>query len=413
LTLDSNGDGGFSYVPDSGFVGADSFQFTLTDSDGNVSAPATATVTVNGVDAAPATSYSIPQNAAWSVPAGVLLTGATDSDGTATCCTAALDTPASNGAVTLDSNGDGGYTYTPDSGFLGTDSFTYTLTDSDGNVSAPTAVTVDVGDPANTKTSIVETDPPATGPGRNVTIVATVKQPGNTEPAPTGTVTFSYYTVGVANQGPITGTAGSAPLEDVGGTMEASLTTNKLPAGGPQNGSITLNVTYNGDTNNAASNGLIEYYVLAGCSLGNWPSSSEGYPTIQAGGPEGYYIGQSNGWYTVYVTHPTIGKLTFSGTVTTGPSGQDYTDGLILDLSSTKNEGGKDRVTLIGSNELTFKMVSGGDLDGFTFYAGCGSELDFTLNIGSPAVKAKRSQIFVGATGAESPNKGRLDLTRN
>jgi hypothetical protein len=408
LTLDSNGDGGFTYAPDSGFVGADSFQFTLTDSDGNVSAPATATITVNGVEAAPATSYSIPLDQSWSVPAGVLLTGATDTDGTATCCTATLDTPASDGTVTLDSNGDGGYSYSPDSGFQGTDTFTYSLTDSDGNVSAPSAVTVNVGDPVATRTSIIETDPPASGPGHAVTIVASVKQPSNSEPAPTGTVTFTYYSVGVANQGPITGTAGSAPL--VNG--EATITTTKLPAGGPQNGSITLNATYNGDSFNSASNGLIEYFVLAGCALNAWPNSSEGYPTIQAGGPEGYYIGQSNGWYTVYVTHPTVGKVTFTGTVTIGPSGQDYTNGLILDLSSTKNEGSKDKVTLVGANELTFKMVNGGDLDGFTFYAGCGTELDFTLNIGTPAVKAKRSQIFVGANSTESPTKGKLDLTR-
>ncbi len=73
LTLDANGDGGFTYVPDAGFVGTDSFQFTLTDSDGNVSAPATVTINVNGVSAAPAQSFSIPGDQLWSVPAGELL----------------------------------------------------------------------------------------------------------------------------------------------------------------------------------------------------------------------------------------------------------------------------------------------------------------------------------------------------
>ena len=340
----------------------------------------------------------------------MLQAGSSDSDSNATCCTAALVSPASNGTVTLDSDGDGGFTYTPASGFQGTDSFTYTLTDSDGNVSTPTTVTLGVGDPAITKTDIVETDPPSTAPGHNVTIVATVKQPSGTEPAPTGTVTFSYYTVGVANEGPIFGTVGTAPL--VGD--QATITTNALPDGGPQNGSIILYVTYNGDPNNAMSYGEIVYYVLPGCSLNSWgPSYSEGYPSITAGGREGYYIGQSNGWYTLYVTHPAGSKAIFSGSVVTGPSGYEYTDGLILDLSSTKDEAYTDKVTLVGANKLTFKMVNGGDLDGFTFYAGCGSTLDFTLNIGHHGgVPAQKNQIFIGANSMKAPTAGVADFSR-
>jgi hypothetical protein len=411
LTLDLNGDGGFTYVPDAGFVGTDSFQFVLTDSDGNVSAPATATITVEGVESAPATSYSIPENQNWSVPAGVVLTGATDTDTSATCCTATLDAAASDGTVTFDSNGDGGFTYTPDSGFEGTDSFTYLLTDSDGNVSAPTTVTMNVGDPAGTKTKIIETDPPATGPGDTVTIVASVTQPSDSAPAPTGTVTFTYYSVGVAN--PTTGTVGSAPLElnTVQNVMEATITTRELPAGGPQNGSIVINATYDGDSYNAATNGQINYYVLEGCNLGSWPNSAVGYYPVQSGGPEGYYIGENNGVFDVSVTHPTVGKVTFTGTVKTGPSGKDYTQGLILDVSSTKNED-TDDVKLIGSNELKFKMVNGGDVDGFTFYAGCGSYVDFSLYIGKTPVKAKNSQIFVGVNGTYSPTEGKLNLKR-
>ncbi len=262
---------------------------------------------------------------------------------------------------------------------------------------------------AATKTSIFDTDPPASGPGDNVTIEASVKAPGSSGPAPTGTVTFTYYTVGVANSGPITGPIGTASLVD----GVATITTKALPAGGPQNGSITLNATYNGDHSNAASNGLAPYYVLTGCSLGSWGSASQGYYPVKAGGPEGYYIGQSNGIWEVYVTHPTVGKVTFSGTITTGPSGDDYTDGVLINLSSLKNEGPKDKVTLVGANEIKFTLVNGGDLDGFSFFAGCGSELDFTLNIGTPPVKAKKSQIFIGVNGTKGPNNGKYDVTRN
>jgi hypothetical protein len=361
----------------------------LTDSDGNVSAPATATITVEGVESAPATSWSIPENQSWSVPAGVLLTGATDTDTPATCCTVTLDTPASDGTVTVDSNG--GFTYTPDSGFEGSDSFTYLLTDSDGNVSAPTAVTMNVGTPATTRMKIV-VDPPASGPGDTVTIVATVTQPCDCGPVPTGTVTVTYDT-----DGGVTGTAGSAPM--VNGT--ATITTNNLPAGDPPNFSVILNDTYGGDAFNAASNGMIPYYVKPGCSVGPWPPWTEG-GSVQAGGPEGYYISQTNGVWAVYVTHSTLGKVTFSGTVTT--------NGLILDVSSTKNEEA-DRVTLVGKHKLEFKIVNRGDVDGFMLYAGCGSYIDFTLDIGSPPRKAKKTQIYVG-DGTHPPKNGRLDVTR-
>ena len=56
---------------------------------------------------------------------------------------------ASNGAVV--GSADGGFTYTPDSGFSGTDIFGYTITDANGD-SASATVTVTVGDSAATRT---------------------------------------------------------------------------------------------------------------------------------------------------------------------------------------------------------------------------------------------------------------------
>ena len=195
---------------------------------------------------------------------------------------------------------------------------------------------------------------------------------------------------------------------------EASLSTyypsSPCDAGGPNNGSLILNATYTGDTNDAASNGSIEYYVLEGCTLGQWQPTalSNGYPSILAGGPEGYYIGQSNGWWTLYVTQPTSSVVRFSGTVTTS---NGSFNGLLLDLTSTKNEG-KDKVTLDGSSEITFKLVNHGDLDGFSFFAGCGNDLHFTLNIGKPAAPAQKKQIFLGANSTKSPTYGGVDFTR-
>jgi Bacterial Ig domain len=402
VSLDSPEDGGFKYVPDNGFTGTDSFQFTLTDGDGNVSAPATITIDVNpaGVSV-PATSYSIDENQTLTATGGVLQASATDSNPSATCCTAALASPASDGTVSLDSNGDGGFTYTPDNGFTGADSFAYTLTDSVGNVSAPTNVTVDVGSPTTTHTLFVEESPPANGPNDKTTFVALVHPYGT--PAETGTVTFTWYTIGAANQGPESGTIGTAPVID----NEATITASDLPVGGPQNGSITINAIYNGDANYASSIADTEYYVLNNCGVGQWsPSDSSGNPTITGGGTEGYYIGQSNGWYTMNVTQPAK-KAVFTGTVTT--------NGLILDLSSIK-DGTKDTVSLVGSNELQFKIINHGEIDGFSFYAGCGHSLAFTLDLGptaKTAVAAKKGQIFLGADNTKSTTAGGVTFTRS
>jgi hypothetical protein len=53
-----------------------------------------------------------------------------------------LDSEPSNGVVSLNANG--GFNYTPNTGFVGTDSFTYHATDGSAN-SAPATVTLNVG----------------------------------------------------------------------------------------------------------------------------------------------------------------------------------------------------------------------------------------------------------------------------
>jgi lysophospholipase L1-like esterase len=78
-----------------------------------------------------ADSYSVAQNNALVVPAAGVLTNDTDAE--TNPLTAILATLPSSGSVVLNSNG--GFTYTPNSGFAGTDSFTYRANDgiSDSN----------------------------------------------------------------------------------------------------------------------------------------------------------------------------------------------------------------------------------------------------------------------------------------
>jgi hypothetical protein len=384
VTVDSNGDGGFIYTPDSGFTGTDTFGFVLTDTDSNT-AGGTVTVDVNPVAVtASDAAYVTTQDAALSLLSGTLQTNDSDNDPGATCCTASLSSAPSDGTVSVNSNGS--FTYTPDSGFNGSDAFEYTLTDSSGVVSAAAPVTVDViPNIPSTTTQIVEENPPAASPNVPVTFTAEVTaKPG--KPVPTGTVTFTWYRTGGAGVGSLTGTIGTAPLVVTAAGNTASYTTKPgdLEAG-VVNGSIKITATYSGSALDSSSAASIMYYVQAVCYEGQWPSESNGIPTVTSvGTPEGYYIGQSNGWYTVYVSSqpPTV---SFTGYI--------KTNGLILYLSPTKDKA-VDHFTVKGPNDVQFTIKDHGHLDGFTFYAGCGSSITFNLKInGAPAPK---SLIFLG-----------------
>jgi len=388
-TLDANNDGGFTYTPNPGFAGADDFQYTVTDSDGNTSSPATVTINVVGVEGSDQT-YTADENTPFSAPGGTLDDGVTDSDGSATCCTASLAAQAANGTAALDSNGDGGFTYTPDSNATGPDSFSYTLTDSDGNVSAPVTVNVNVSLTAlPTKTSFISENPLASAPDSPDTFVVSVSN--GTATPPTGRVLFTWYTVGLERQGPFSGSIGSAIIH----SGSATITATNLPAGGPDNGNVIVKAVYVGDAGNATSTGYTNYYVLPGCRTSGWSSRSNGYPVPTVHSPVGYYIGQSNGWFTVYTT-PSTGPESYTGSVS-------ITNGVVLDLSSTKNKGHQTE-TLVGDTGVNWSMTNRGDLNGFEFFAGCGSAITFTLNI--EGVPATKKQIHLGNPTKTSTTAG-------
>ena len=99
---------------------------------------------VSGTVTAMNQSYTAAEGTPITEPSASLELGSSDTDPnpSAQCCDAALVTAPANGTVVV--NPDGGFTYTPDAGFSGHDSFTFTLTDTDGNVSAPATVTIPV-----------------------------------------------------------------------------------------------------------------------------------------------------------------------------------------------------------------------------------------------------------------------------
>jgi outer membrane autotransporter protein len=128
-------DGSFAYGPLIGFVGVDSFTYTITD--GTTTSTATVTLVVGGEAPVSADdNYSTPKNTPLVVPASGVLGNDTDANGDT--MTASVVTDPANGAVSIDPTGS--FTYTPDVGFSGVDTFTYRARDShlDGNIATVT-----------------------------------------------------------------------------------------------------------------------------------------------------------------------------------------------------------------------------------------------------------------------------------
>ncbi len=142
LTL--NPDGAFVYNPIDGFDGTDTFTYEISDGVGGTD-QATATIEVialNNVPAAADDAFTTPRDTALTVGAPGLL--ANDFDADVDPLTAQLDTAPTNGTVTVEA--DGSFTYTPNQGFAGTDTFGYVAFD--GTDGEGATVTIEVVDNA-------------------------------------------------------------------------------------------------------------------------------------------------------------------------------------------------------------------------------------------------------------------------
>jgi VCBS repeat-containing protein len=148
-----------TYAPNAGYVGTDSFSYTV--SDGNQTASAGVSVTITNTNTAPVgvnDAYTTDEDTPLSIAAPGVLANDTDADSDALTVTAS--SAAANGTVTM--NADGSFTYTPNPNFNGTDSFTYTVSDGGGETGTATvSLTVN---PVN--------DPPTVNAGADQTVTA-------------------------------------------------------------------------------------------------------------------------------------------------------------------------------------------------------------------------------------------------
>jgi uncharacterized repeat protein (TIGR01451 family) len=245
----NNNDGTVTYTPDTGFVGQDSFTYTVSDGNGGTDT-ATVTVTVSGVNAAPvAGDDTASTNEDTPVTVNVL---SNDSDVDGDTLTVTAVTQPANGSVV--NNNDGTVTYTPNSNFNGVNSFTYTVSDGKGGTDTATVtVTVNGANDA----PVAADDSPSTNKNTPVTVnvlandsdvdgdtltVTAVTQPANGSVVNNndGTVTYTpntdfngldsfTYTISDGHQGTDTATVRvyvtSIPVADLNLTKTVDKTT--------------------------------------------------------------------------------------------------------------------------------------------------------------------------------------------
>src|SRR6185369_16524498 len=285
-TLTLNADGTFTYNPNLGFNGTDTFQYQVLDGNGGTDV-GLVTITVTAVNDAP-----VAQDDACTTAEDTQLSGGnvlahngsgadSDADGdTLTVNTTPVSGP-SNRTLTL--NVDGTFTYNPNLNFSGTDTFQYQVLDGNGgtDVGLVTITVTPMNDAPVARDDAFTTaeDTPLSGGN-----VLANNGSGADSDADGDTLTVNTTPVsGPSNDAPVARDDAFTTAEDTqlsGGNVLANngsgadsdpdgdtLTVNTTPVSGPSNGTLTLNAdgtfTYNPNLNFSGTD-TFQYQVLDG-----------------------------------------------------------------------------------------------------------------------------------------------------
>ena len=157
-TVTSNGDGTLDYTPDADATGLDTFAYTISDASGATSAPAEVTITIGASNDAPVAvddggaGFATLEDTTFTT--GSVIANDIDVDGSVEATSVTIVDAPTHGSVS--SNADGTFDYIPDADYVGTDSWTYRVSDDGGLDSEPATVTVTVA---------AVNDPPSFTPG--------------------------------------------------------------------------------------------------------------------------------------------------------------------------------------------------------------------------------------------------------
>ncbi len=154
-TVVINPDGTYTYTPNPGFVGEDTFEYQICNAEA-LCDTATVTITVlnNNIQNITVANDDAYTTEVSTVVTGTVTTNDFDPEGHNQVVTTTISQEPSNGTVTINANGD--FTYTPNDGYVGPDHFVYQICD-DGVPSACDKATVYITvTPINTTYAITD-----------------------------------------------------------------------------------------------------------------------------------------------------------------------------------------------------------------------------------------------------------------
>ena len=218
-----------TYTPNTGYNGADSFTFNVSNGV-NTSTDATVSIAVNvGTPVANPQAVSVPHNTATSI----VLTASDDDTPTLTL-TYTVATQPTNGTL---SGTAPNLTYTPNAGFHGSDSFTFTANNGTyTSVAATVSITVAVGTPtANAQSVTVQTN-----------TATSITLTGSDDDSPTLPLTYTVVTQ--PTHGALTGTAPNVTYTPTGGYTGPDSFTFTVSNGTNTSAAGTVTITVNGST---------------------------------------------------------------------------------------------------------------------------------------------------------------------
>ena len=138
-TVSIESDGSVTYTIEPNFSGIDSFTYRVRDDVGALSNVATVTVDYNAPPVAVDDSAQLTRNTSTNIS---ILANDSDADGVLIPSSVTIVTATTNGTATVNANGL--VTYKPNTGYVGSDRFTYTVRDNDGTVSNVATVEISV-----------------------------------------------------------------------------------------------------------------------------------------------------------------------------------------------------------------------------------------------------------------------------
>ncbi|MGH8278144.1 MAG: Ig-like domain-containing protein [Gammaproteobacteria bacterium] len=431
-TLTNAATGAFTYTPNSGFSGTDSFTFTASNS-GGTSNTATESITVTP-SASPVAENGSATGATGTVLSGTLQ--ATDPITGRTLTYIVVGQP-SDGTLVLTGANTGTFTYTPTAGFVGTDSFTFKVNDgfSTSNVATETLVVtaMGIGPVANNGNVSTPVATPVSG-----TLSATDSNAG-------ATLTFSIVsnvnhgtaTITNAATGAFTYTPSAEYFGPDSFTFEvkdstgatSNVATESITVTAPLNGPIAVNGTLTTNENVAANGLLVATDSNPGVTL-TYTVIQPAHGTLtQPDGknnaaftytPANNYSGQDSFTFSVYDGSATSNTATVTITVNAGDTAPVTKGGAYQTSDDTPVSGTLSATNPVSGTSLTYSIVTEPAHGSVTLTAATGAftytpatnysgQDSFTFSASNGVSTSNVSTVNIlifGATGSHSSGGG-------